>query len=58
MINISIGEGKFSRKEYKRFTKILMLFIGVYTIAKTTFDNEKEIVKLKKTIEEMKSKGE
>lgn len=58
VINVTLGEMKFDKKENKRFIKILMLVAGIYTIAKTTMDNEKEIIKLKKVIEEMKSKGE
>lgn len=61
MIKVTIGDETFTnldKKERGYFIKLLASAGAVFTLVKMVLDNERAIIKLKKEIKELKSKGE
>ena len=66
MINLIIEDGKenekarfkIKRRDRKYRFEMFMAAMGTYLLIKTVMRHEKDIVSIKKVIEEMKSKGE
>ncbi|MBR6641699.1 MAG: hypothetical protein IKL08_05865 [Clostridia bacterium] len=61
MIKVTIGNDPFDaldKKDRGYLIKLLASAGAVFTLVKMVLDNERAIVKLKKEIKELKSKGE